>query len=201
MNLITNTELLHRMSEQDEYDAYFVPFTLNHEDLDAIQAAEARALSPDHPTEHTLEQHSHSAPFSRTPPSPDEFDAYDLSEFSPEDFEQIDKLVLSVHTPPPPALLERSDSTALTRSQSPLGRGSPTGGDGDVKNGGPSIDIALEPDRNADPPRRLKGSWIKRARRSPYEQFRGWNRLLSVTDITGPSWCVAVLHTVRPGRT
>ncbi|KAM5535890.1 hypothetical protein V8D89_010508 [Ganoderma adspersum] len=177
------------MSEQDEYDAYFVPFTLNHEDLDAIQAAEARALSPDHPTEHTSESRPHNPLPSHTPPSPDEFDAYDLSEFSPEDFEQIDKLALSVHTPPPPAIFKRLDSTAPTGSQIPSGRGSPTGGDGGVKNGGPSIEIALEPDRNADPPRRLKDSWIKRTKRSPYEQFRGWNRLLSVTDITGPSWC------------
>ena len=169
------------MSEQDEYDAYFVPFTLNHEDLDAIQAAEARALSPDHPTEHTLEQHSHSAPLSRTPPSPDEFDAYDLSEFSPEDFEQIDKLIL-VHTLRPHAILERSDSTAPTRSQSPLGRGCPTGGNEDVKDGGLTTEIA------------------RRTKLSPYEQFRNRTRVLSVTNITSPSWCIALLYRVRPNK-
>ncbi|PIL31323.1 hypothetical protein GSI_06021 [Ganoderma sinense ZZ0214-1] len=177
------------MSEQDEYDAYFVPFTLNYEDLDAIQAAETRALSPKHATEHTPELHSNNSPSSHTPPSSDEFDAYDLSEFSAEDFVQIDKLVLSVHPPPLPTIPERPDTTVSRDSQSPLGRGSPTGGDGGVKNGGPSIEIALERNRNADSPRPLKDSWIKRTKRSPYEQFRSWNRLLSVTDITGPSWC------------
>ena len=187
------------MSEQDEYDSYFTPFTLNNEDLDAIQAAEARALSPDHPTEYTPEPHSHKAPLSRTPPSPDEFNAYDLSEFSPEDFEQIDKLIL-VHTPRPHAILERSDSTAPTRSQSPLGRGSPTGGDGDVKNGGLTTETALEPNRNADPLRRVKGPRIGRAKGSPYEQFRNSSGVLSVTDITSPSWCVALLYRVRPDK-
>ena len=156
------------MSEQDEYDDYFVPFTLNDEDLDAIQAAEARALSPGHPMEHTPEPRSHNAPPSRSSPSPDEFEVYDLREFSPKDFEQIDKL--------------------------------PTGGDGDVKHGGPSIEIALEQDSN-DACHRLKGSCIRPQKRSPYEQFRSDCQVLSVTDITAPSWCVAVLRSVRHGRT
>lgn len=190
VKLITNTELLHSMSEQDEYDAYFPPFTLNDEDLDAIQAAEARALSPGHHMEHTPEPRSHNAPLSCSSPLPDQFDAYDLGEFSPEDFEQIDKLVLSAHRWPPAAVPERSDSTA----------GSPTGGDGDVEHGGPSIEIALEPDRDAAS-HRLKGSCIKPPKHSPYEQFRSESRVLSVTDITSPSWCVAVLPSVRYGRT
>ncbi|KAI1793058.1 exonuclease V [Ganoderma leucocontextum] len=177
------------MSEQDEYDAHFVPFTLNRDDLDAIQAAEAKELSYDHTTEHTSNSDSHRALRSPTPPSPDEFDAYDLSEFSAEDFEQIDKLVHSICASPSPQIHEVHDRPTFSGTRSPLERGSPTRGDGGVKNGGPSIEIALEPNRNADPPRRLKDSWIKHTKRSPYEQFRHWNRLLSVTDIAGPSWC------------
>lgn len=192
-NCTTDMELLPRMSEQDEYDAYFVPFTLNCEDLDAIQAAEARALSHNHAPEHTSHSHSYKASRPPSPSSPDEFDAYNLPELSAEDFEQIDKLALSIPPSPPPPMPERPDKTAPLRSRSPLGGGSTTRGDGSVKNGGPSIEIALEPDGSADPPRRLKDSWIKRTRRSPYEQFRRWNRLLSVTDITGPSWCVLLI--------
>ena len=185
------------MSEQDEYDAYFVPFTLSCEDLDAIQAAEAQGLSHDHTPEHTSDSHSHKAPRPHTP-SPDEFDAYNLPELSAEDFEQIDKLALSIRPSPPTPVPERPNGTAPLGSRSPLGGGSPARGDGGIKNGGPSIEIALEPDGNADPPRRLKDSWIKRTRRSPYDQCRRWNRLLSVTDITGPSWCVPSIRKACP---
>ncbi len=186
------------MSEQDEYDAYFIPFSLNPDDLNAIQAAEATPLFHDHTTEPTSNSNSHGVLRSHTPPSPDEFDAYDLSEFSAEDFEQIDKLVLSVRPSPLPQIPERHDGTVSSESRSPMESGSSTRGDGDVKNGGPSIEIALEHDRNADPPRRLKDSWTKRTKRSPYEQFRRWNRILSVTDITGPSWCVSSIRQLRP---
>ncbi|TBU36401.1 exonuclease V a 5' deoxyribonuclease-domain-containing protein [Dichomitus squalens] len=173
------------MSEPDEYDAYFVPLNLNDEDLDAIDAAESRARP--HSNSTTQDDLSH------TPPSPDEFDAYDLSEFSAADLAEIDELVdrLHGHSPLPPIreVHDEHERPSASGSGSPRDRSSPRRGGGDVPNGGPAIEIALESAGKADPSRRLKDSWIKHTKRSPYEQFRKWNRLLTVTDIAGPSWC------------
>ena len=66
--------------------------------------------------------------------------------------------------------------------------------------GGPQIEITVERAASADSSRSLKD--VKRGpgrkaypKRSPYEQFRSWNRLLSVTDLVGPSWYVGLpLH-------
>ena len=184
------------MSEPDEYDAYFVPLSLNNEDLDAIDAAASKARLHNH---NTAEGH-----LARTPPSPDEFDAYDLSEFSAADFAAIDKLVdrLCGPSPLPPIHEVHNDHERdSTRSGSRVEGGSPGRGGGGVPNGGPAIEITVENDRKADPCRRLKDSRTKHAKRSPYDQFRKWRRVLTVTDIAGPSWQVLASSATRIGMT
>ncbi|KAI0800592.1 exonuclease V [Fomes fomentarius] len=204
------------MSDSDtDYDAYYHP--LDPEQLAAIDAATAHALSYQDPAaadDVPVLESGHvpvaaPAPAPHSPPSPDEFDAYDLSEFTAEDFAHIDALVAAttsttpiVHTPTPPlpeeVLTPEPAAVCAVRSE-PEGSessrgapGSPRGrGRGRGHGGGPQIQIAVERTVRADASRSLKDRRGKypQPKRSPYEQFRSWNRLLSVTDLVGPSWC------------
>ncbi|TFK89878.1 hypothetical protein K466DRAFT_485860 [Polyporus arcularius HHB13444] len=193
------------MSE-DEYDAYYLP--VNPEDFAAIDAAAAQALAGDNIPEVGPSLSPNSQAPAAAPPdpttsqaSPDEYDEYDFSEFTADDFVEIDAMVLVARaTPPPP---EPAAAPAVHAGSSSGGpgpgsaqqsneRGGPGGG-----NGGPRIQIAVEGAAKTDSSssRYLKGSSGKgraaklKPKLSPYEQFRSWNRLLSVTDIASPSWC------------
>ncbi len=192
------------MSE-DEYDAYYLP--VNPEDFAAIDAAAARALAGDIIPEAgpSLSPKSQAPAVAAPDPttsqaSPDEYDEYDFSEFTADDFVEIDAMVLVARaTPPPPEPAAAPAIHAESSSGGPgpgsaqpsNGRGGPGGG-----NGGPRIQIAVEGAAKADSSssRYLKGSSGKgraaklKPKLSPYEQFRSWNRLLSVTDIASPSW-------------
>ncbi|KAI0756402.1 exonuclease V [Daedaleopsis nitida] len=203
------------MSQSDEFDSYYDP--IDPEELAAIDAATARALLnqevPDLESSH-LVAHSppphHADPELLSPPSPDEYDAYDFSEFTAEDFAHIDAMVRAATPAPAETLAPPEPVTVFAVHTSPEGsrpnsgapgRGCTTDVDagvagnlgreaakGRVASGGPQIPIAVERATHANRSRYLKD--IKAyPPRSPYDQFRSWNRLLSVTDLTGPSWC------------
>ncbi|EIW59588.1 uncharacterized protein TRAVEDRAFT_71603 [Trametes versicolor FP-101664 SS1] len=167
------------MPDTDEYDAFYSP--IDHQDLVDIEVAAISA--------HTLRETTPSTP---TPQSsqesqleqslPDEFDSYDFSEFTAEDFEHIDALVRE-HTPdisPPPVTpVQAQQPREPRRSNS---RGSGRAG----RNGGPRVEIGIEEPNSANTRRLFKGS----SRRAPFQEFRKWNGgILSVTDLVGPSWC------------
>ena len=171
------------MSSEDEYDAFYPP-------IDPAALAEIEDLAP-----HTLPgvivslpvyvyspaavRPRNSSTRTRTPPSPDEFDAY-FSGFTAEDFAEIDASAVAAHAAMSPPLPE-----AGTGASTPGGASAGPGAGGGARHGGPRIEIAVERARNADPSPRVKAT---RPRRSPYEEFRGSRGQLSVTDLTGPSW-------------
>ncbi|CDO76100.1 hypothetical protein BN946_scf184649.g26 [Trametes cinnabarina] len=173
------------MPDTDEYDDYYSP--IDHEELVNIEVAAIAAYTqreetpaPVSPPETQSTQQSHKI----APPSPpsDEFDSYDFSEFTAADFERIDASIRAhmphdmPASPPTPYLY----NTALGR------RANRSGGRRGARNGGPQVEIALEGVANANLHRVLKGP---QARSTPFQQFRRWNNVLSVTDLVGPSWC------------
>lgn len=172
-----------QMADTDEYDAFYSP--IEHQDLVDI---EATALAT-----YTLRQASISTPEPQSTQasqpessSSDEFDSYDFSEFTAEDFEHIDALVLA-HTPD----MSTTPVHPVQAQPSSARRGSyGRGGGGSSRragwNGGPRVEIGLEGATSADSRRRFKGP----SRRTPFQQFRSWNGVLSVTDLVGPSWSV-----------
>ncbi|KAI0706286.1 exonuclease V [Cerioporus squamosus] len=194
------------MSDSDEYDAYYLP--VDPEDFAAIDAAAARALARENLI-HALEPSQEPEVAAPVPhksttslPSPDGFDEYDLSEFTADDFAEIDAMVLVArgHTasPPPPEPAPAPAVYAEPPTGGPgraIGQRSHGGGGPGGGNGGPRIQIAVEGAASADASssRNMKGAakgrGFSKPKRSPYEQFRSWNRLLSVTDIASPSWC------------
>ncbi|KAI0275271.1 exonuclease V [Gloeopeniophorella convolvens] len=137
--------------------------------------------------------------------SDDEYDAYDLSEFSAADFTRIDA---ATHEHP------RSPSPGADGAQSRPGAGA---------SGGPQIAVALESasdvrvDKAAQDGGRSEGGLggagsasTQRERRdahlrgpdtrSPFEEYRR-RGTLSVTDLVGPSWCeVQFDYGLRQGR-
>ncbi|KAH9854743.1 exonuclease V a 5' deoxyribonuclease-domain-containing protein [Lenzites betulinus] len=171
------------MSTTDEYDAFYSP--IDHQDLVDIEAAAiaAYALREATPTP--------APPFSQESQvesfTPDEFDLYDFSEFTADDFAHIDALVLA-HTPDIPST--PNDPVHSTPAQPHTeGSGNDAGSRGSNRrtswNGGPRVEIGFEGAPNANPRPRVKGS----SRRTPFQQFRSWKGVLSVTDLVGPSWC------------
>lgn len=168
------------MPDTDEYDAFYSP--IDHQDLVDIEVAAISA--------HTLRETTPSTP---TPQSsqesqleqslPDEFDSYDFSEFTAEDFEHIDALVRE-HTPD----VSTPPITPVQDQQSREPRGSNSRGSGRAgRNGGPRVEIGLEEPNSANARHLFKGS----SRRAPFQEFRKWNGgILSVTDLVGPSWSV-----------
>ena len=192
------------MSEPDEYDPYYLP--VDPEDFAAIDAATARALAQDNIpgvgfTSQTQPGSRSTTREPASPPSPDEYDEYDLSEFTADDFVQIDAFVAAradttpLYTPSPTS----TPASHAGRSEDGHGGGGEPGvgrarGDHGDGNGGPQIQIAIEGAACADSSssRNLKGAVAghapSKSKRSPYDQFRSWNRQLSVSDLTGPSW-------------
>lgn len=104
----------------------------------------------------------------------DEYDEYDFSEFTEDDFAQIDANI-ALHYQP----LETQPTT--------VGNGS----------AGPRTPIEIE--RHADlvatKEHRIldmlvaqKAASPSRKPQSPFKQFRKWGQTLSVTDLVGPAW-------------
>ena len=202
------------MSEPDEFDAFYLP--IDSEDIAGIEAATARALARDKRTNPLpdIESSYISAtqaptfstspqpPAARSPPSPDEFDAYDFSEFTDEDFAHIDAMVRTARAKMHPSSEHGYEGPAHPE---PAGDGPGSGipgprgdgvedGDGRGPDGGPRIQIAVEKAANADLSRYLQDDPASHRReppkRTPYEQLRCRSRLLSVPDLAAPSWSV-----------
>ncbi|KAI9058437.1 hypothetical protein FKP32DRAFT_1669281 [Trametes sanguinea] len=173
------------MPDTDEYDEYYSP--IDPEELVDIEVAaiatytqrEATPAPEPPPGTQSTQQSDDIA----SPPSPDEFDSYDFSEFTAEDFASIDASIRRAQSPEditmPPFAPYPAGHARGRRASSNSGR---RGG----WHGGPQVEIALEKAANADLRRVLKGS---QARATPFQQFRRWNNMLSVTDLVGPSWC------------
>jgi hypothetical protein len=124
----------------------------------------------------------------------EEYDAYNLSEFSAEDFVHIDATMRGHHDPasPPAVVVADTDADGAPRRVG-------TGG-----SGGPQVAVALEP--VADEPAVVKvpsrgesgtsdPSDLHRASkadaRNPFERHR-LHGTLSVSDLVGPAWYVPV---------
>ncbi|KAI0335835.1 hypothetical protein GY45DRAFT_1316576 [Cubamyces sp. BRFM 1775] len=185
------------MPDTDEYDEYYTP--IDPEELVDIEAAAlaAHALRESTATvahvtaiptlvttEDEIESQTSQQP-QLVPPSPsssDEFGSYDFSGFTKEDFDYIDALAVA-HTPTMSPSPTSPPPTPSTRGQGPSRSGvSRRGG----WTGGPRLEIAFERTVRADPYRLVKGP---KSRPTPFQQFRSWNKVLSVTDLVGPSWC------------
>ncbi|KAI0766401.1 exonuclease V [Trametes elegans] len=169
------------MPEADEYDAFYSPidpeFLVDLETA-AITAQNSRESAPS-PTANSNQQSQVEPP---TPSSSDEFDSYDFSEFTAQDFEHIDAMVLAhVQKNSTPPAMSPYHQSGTTRGYTPHV--------GAVGSGGPRVEIDFEGAKGADSRRLLKGiKFNAPGRRTPFEQFRRWN-ILSVTDLVGPSWC------------
>ncbi|OSD07150.1 hypothetical protein PYCCODRAFT_1402525 [Trametes coccinea BRFM310] len=172
------------MPDTDEYDDYYSP--IDPEELVDIEVAaiatytqrEATPASEPPPESQSSQQFDIAST-----PSPDEFDSYDFSEFTAEDFERIDASILRAQSPEDFSMPPFAPSpSGLARGRRASRNSSRRGG----LHGGPQLEIALETAANADVHRVLKGS---QAHSTPFQQFRRWNNMLSVTDLVGPSWC------------
>ena len=116
----------------------------------------------------------------------DEYDAYDLSEFSAADFVHIDGNTPSATT------RHNNRPTAPEGEQEVVVTAIGTGGSGGL----PQVVVELEP--ATDEPVVVKvagggngsgdGIDIGASRRSPFEEFR--SQTLSVSDLVGPAWYV-----------
>ncbi|KAI0647988.1 exonuclease V [Trametes meyenii] len=172
------------MSHSDDYDAFYSP--IDPRQLVDIEAAVIAAYAL-RQTKSPSPEPSKSLKTRLEPPSPDEFDSYDFSEFTAQDFENIDAFVLA-HTPEmstPPAT-----PTPVCGTSRDGGIGTPNSSRSNNGNGGPQIEIALERAARTDAKRLVKGRKAKIHKKlTPFEQFRRWKRVLSVTDLVGPSWC------------
>lgn len=138
--------------------------------------------------------------------SPDEFEHYDLSEFTEEELARFDRDVANKKPDDGPEIL-------------PVPKASLTSG-----GGGPTLDIAFEsptdaflveefpkpavsarnchyllPASTSLPPQRTS-TYVSRKRppkkgKNPYEQFCSWKKGFSVTDLVSPVWSV---HQITP---
>jgi hypothetical protein len=119
----------------------------------------------------------------------DEFDAYDLSEFSAVDFAHIDNLTTTA---------TRQNPTTASKEEVIDEAGRPVVGTGE-SGGLPQVAVALE--LAADESVVVKvavggsgsgsgsGDGVDAIRRSPFEEFRP-RGTLSVSDLVGPAWYV-----------
>ncbi|KAH9891706.1 exonuclease V [Cubamyces lactineus] len=184
------------MPDTDEYDEYYSP--IDPEELVNIEAAalaayalrestakfgQATSIATTASTEDETESQT-SQQLQLVPPSPssDEFGSYDFSEFTGEDFDFIDALAVArtpTMSPSPISPLPAMPTRGQRPSRSSISR---RGG----WIGGPQVEIAFERAVRADSHRLVKGS---KSRTTPFQQFRRWNKVLSVTDLVGPSWC------------
>ena len=81
--------------------------------------------------------------------------------------------------------MRRKNTDAITRSD----KGSKV-----IGHGGPALEIGLEYAEENSNRRRPENLQAIRDKSSPYEVFRSSTGVLGVTDITGPAWQDAVLH-------
>ncbi len=148
----------------------------------------------------------------------DEFTAYDFSEFTAEDLDSLDATTVYTlltsepdtnHHPPSPACADAFTYSNVNPISSDASRSNTSSG----YFGGPAIEIQIEPSTNdsgvfkaedveQEPiastsahhmPKSHKEHGIQTsvnfgAEPSPFERFRRYNRVLAVTDLTGPSW-------------
>jgi hypothetical protein len=137
---------------------------------------------------------------SRMDTSWDEYDAYDLSEFSAEDFVYIDNTTTGAKTRHNNRTTVPEEEEAVAVTGGDWTRVDETGGSGGL------LQVAVELDSAADEPVVVKvavggggsesggggGDSIVDVdgtlRRSPFEQFR--SETLSVSDLVGPAWYV-----------
>ena len=96
--------------------------------------------------------------------SGDEFDAYNLDDFTAEDFALVD------------GTIAKDNIIAKT-------------------NGGPAVTVEVEQpiDIVSEGPLIRASSPVLRSPRpqqqSPFQRFRSWNKVLSVSDLVSPAWC------------
>jgi len=133
----------------------------------------------------------------------DEYDAYDLSEFSAEDFVHIDNTTIGAKTRHNSRTTAPEEVEAVAVTGGDWTRVDGTGGSGGL------LQVAVELDSAADEPVIVKvavdggggsesgsggGDSIVvdgTLRRSPFEEFR--SQTLSVSDLVGPAWYVPSL--------
>ncbi|PCH34271.1 hypothetical protein WOLCODRAFT_15220 [Wolfiporia cocos MD-104 SS10] len=152
------------MSEVDEYDAYYTPL-----DLEDVFLSEAPGALRVH---FPVQPESHPVQVLPSLSEIDEFELYDFSEFTAEDFARIDAALAT----PPGAATPPVPEHRTNRQHSRIG------------SGGPRIEISVEA-ATADRSAPLKDSSSFRNARSPFQQFRSWKKRFSVTDLVGPAWC------------
>ncbi|CCL98155.1 uncharacterized protein FIBRA_00149 [Fibroporia radiculosa] len=159
----------------DEYAAFYTPL-----DLEDILLSEghdrhgSRGAQPQMHEEDSAYESASPQTILSTVAEYDEFDVYDLSEFTAEDFACIDAALASAQ----PSLVSIFGNCNRNDSIS----------DG---TGGPRIEIQVEgATDNSILPKALSRhqEWSSDGR-SPFERFRKWRKVLSVTDLVGPAWC------------
>ena len=152
------------MSAENNYNARFEVTRLSDSSSDSSDSSSDSSI---HPTKARALQCSQpmGGRSLRRSPSPDEYEAYDLSEFSAADFAELDQLI-----------------SGMSRLSIP------ENGRQLVGNGSPAVHIGLEDSDESSKSHRPESSQDRRDMGSPYETFRSSTGVLSVTDITGPAW-------------
>ena len=127
--------------------------------------------------------------------SRDEFDAYDLSEFSVADFLHIDNNTTSATTRHNNrATVPEEDKVVVVVTEAGWTRAVETGGSGGL----PQVAVELEPATDESVVVKVVGGGggsvdsivvgDGASRRSPFEEFR--SQTLSVSDLVGPAWYI-----------
>lgn len=186
--------------DDDEYEQFYDP--LDIEDILNTSEHPIPPGPPDHPdsqedTPAPVLEHSQAISDSN---SNDEYDKYDFSEFTAEDFASIDAAVLSAfEIIPTPADAVPSANTNGTNAEAGP---SSNGPHWDIF-GGPAVAISIEESADSSgivkepdlPPviekpiaAEPKSEPWKRKGPSPYDRFRSYRGFLAVTDLVSPSW-------------
>ena len=127
----------------------------------------------------------------------DEYDAYDLSEFSAADFVHIDNNTTGTttrHNNRATAPLAEEDKVVVVVTEGGWTHSFETGGSGGL----PQVAVELEPATDEPVVVKVAGSGCGgmdnivvgdgASRRSPFEEFR--SQTLSVSDLVGPTWYI-----------
>lgn len=205
------------MSEIDEYDAYNDSLDAENENYTFPTTPHPDTPPESQPsTQETNDIATGNETFPSSPKSvhSDEFSAYDFSEFSQEDFIAIDASTQVASASPGTPIAGSSTNHAFSNPDATERHYTrPDALPGNLF-GGPAIEIEVEqhadtsamlkaPDGPApeptpstsktmgeihqlQPPAQSRKSY--RSRRSPFDAFRSWIGVLSVTDLTSPSW-------------
>ncbi|PSS36801.1 hypothetical protein PHLCEN_2v1345 [Hermanssonia centrifuga] len=202
------------MADIDEYDAYNLDFDIDSLPyiIDLPPSPEKTAPQPaSTSTEATVIPDTTDAALLQTPKSScsDEFTAYDFSEFTAEDLDSLDATTVYTLLTTEPNTKHPFTYSNVNQISSDASRSNTPSG----YFGGPAIEIQIEPSTNdsgvfkaedveQEPiastsahhmPKSHKENGIQPsvnfgAEPSPFERFRRYNRVLAVTDLTGPSW-------------